>query len=143
MLIHLVFSTKNRTPLILDAIRDELHAYMSGIIKNQNGQLVKVGSVSDHIHLLLVHPRTCAPAELVKEIKTASTIWIKSKGAEYQYFHWQAGYAMFSISPSHKEAVEKYIANQSEHHRHISFQDEYRKLLEKNNIEWSEGYVWD
>lgn len=81
ILVHLVFSTKNRKPTLADDIRDELHAYLGGIVENQKGTLLKVGSVADHIHLLIAHPRTCAPSELVLEIKTGSSKWLKTKGS--------------------------------------------------------------
>jgi REP element-mobilizing transposase RayT len=143
ILVHLVFSTKNREPLLADGIRDELHAYIGGIAENLKGTLLKAGSVADHIHLLLVHPRTCAPSDLVQEIKTGSSKWLKTKGARYAGFHWQGGYGIFSISPGHREAVENYIGNQAEHHRKVTFQEEYRSLLEKYGVSYDERYVWD
>jgi REP element-mobilizing transposase RayT len=81
ILVHLVFSTKNRKPTLADEIRDELHAYLGGIVENKKGTLLKVGSVADHIHLLTAQPRTCAPSELVLEIKTGSSKWLKTKGS--------------------------------------------------------------
>jgi putative transposase len=117
ILMHLVFSTKNREAVLGDDIRDELHAYIGGIVENQKGTLLKAGSVADHIHLLIAHPRTCAPSDLVQEIKTGSSKWLKTKGARYAEFHWQGGYGIFSISPSHRPALEDYIGNQAEHHR--------------------------
>jgi len=117
ILIHLVFSTKNRESWLGDDIRDELHAYIGGIVENKKGTLLKAGSVADHIHLLIAHPRTSAPSDLVQEIKTGSSKWLKTKGARYADFHWQSGYGIFSISPTHRRALEEYIANQAEHHR--------------------------
>ncbi len=143
ILVHLVFSTKNRKTTLADDIRDELHAYLGGIVENQKGTLLKVGSVADHIHLLIAHPRTCAPSELVLEIKTGSSKWLKTKGARYADFHWQNGYGMFSISPSHRAALERYSANQAEHHRKETFQAEYRRLLERYGIPFDGRYVWD
>ena len=143
ILVHLVFSTKNREALLADDIRDELHAYIGGIVENQKGTLLKTGSVSDHIHLLIAHPRTCAPSELMQEIKTGSSKWLKTKSAHYAQFHWQGGYGIFSVSPSHRPALENYIGNQAEHHREVTFQEEYRHLLQKYGIEYDEGYVWD
>ena len=138
ILVHLVFSTKNRQALLADDIRDELHAYIGGIVANQKGALLKTGSVPDHIHLLVAHPRTCSPAELVQEIKTGSSKWLKTKAAQYADFHWQGGYGVFSISPAHRPALETYIANQAEHHRQVTFQEEYRRLLEKYGIQFDE-----
>ena len=143
ILVHLVFSTKNRVPLLGDDVRDELHAYIGGTIANHKGTLLKSGSVPDHIHLLIAHPRTFAPSELVQEIKTGSSKWLKTKAAPYAEFHWQAGYGIFSISPTHRLALERYIANQAEHHRIVTFQDEYRRLLEKYEVPFDERYVWD
>ncbi|MDX2109631.1 MAG: IS200/IS605 family transposase [Verrucomicrobiota bacterium] len=143
ILVHLVFSTKSREPILGDDIRDGLHAYMGGIVEFHKGTLLKAGSVADHIHLLIAHPRTCAPSELVQEIKKGSSKWLKTKDTRYLDFHWQGGYGMFSISPAHCAALEQYIANQVEHHRTVSFQDEYRRLLIKYGIQCDERYVWD
>ena len=143
LLVHLVFSTKNRDPLIMDDIRDELHAYIGGIVENHKGLLFRAGSVADHMHLLIAFPRTSAPADLVQDIKSGASKWLKTKGAQYGDFHWQGGYGMFSVSPSHQEAVVKYIENQAEHHRKITFQDEYRRLLKKYGVVYDERYVWD
>lgn len=143
ILVHLVFSTKNRKLWLADDIRDELHAYIGGIVENHKGTLIKSGSVEDHIHLLIAHPRTTAPSELVQDIKTGSSKWLKTKGAKYADFHWQGGYGIFSISPSHRPALEKYIDNQAEHHRKVTFQEEYRRLLDRYDIAFDERYVWD
>lgn len=143
ILVHLVFSTKDRKPWLADDIRDELHAYFGGIVVHRNGTLLKAGSVADHVHLLIAHPRTCAPSELVQDIKTGSSKWLKTRSARYADFHWQSGYGMFSISPGHRPALERYIADQAEHHRETTFQDEYRSLLEKYGLEIDERYVWD
>jgi REP element-mobilizing transposase RayT len=143
ILVHLVFSTKNREPRLADDIRDELHAYIGGIILNHQGTLLAAGSVADHIHLLVAHPRTVALADLVQVIKTGSAKWLKSKAPSSQNFHWQSGYGAFSLSPSHRPALEKYLAGQAEHHRKIPFQEEYRRLLKKYGIELDERYVWD
>lgn len=143
MLVHLVFSTKNREPLLDDDIYNELHAYLGGIAENQKGSLIRAGSVADHIHLLLAHPRTCAPAQLVQELKVGSSKWLKTKASRFAEFHWQSGYAIFSVSPSHRAAVENYLANQAEHHQLMSFQDEYRNLLDKHGVEFDERFVWE
>jgi putative transposase len=143
VMVHLVFSTKDRESILGDEIRDELHAYIGGIIGSLKGTLLKSGSVSDHIHLLIAQPRTISISDLVQEIKTGSSKWIKTMGGSHASFHWQGGYGIFSISPSHRDAIETYIANQAEHHRKETFQDEFRRLLAKYNIEFDERYVWD
>jgi putative transposase len=143
IMLHVVFSTKNRESWLQDEIRDELHAYIGGIIKNRGGVLLKAGSVSDHIHLLMALPRTCSAAEMVKHIKVDSSKWIKSKSVSYHKFYWQSGYGVFSISPSHERVVGDYIANQADHHRVVTFQDEYRRILKKYGVQFDEHYVWD
>jgi REP-associated tyrosine transposase len=143
ILVHLVFSTKNRQPTIRNHHRDELHAYIGGIIRNLHGTLLKAGSVDEHIHLLIIHPKTCSPADLVKKIKTDSSKWLKLQSPQDTSFHWQSGYGMFSISPSHKRAVTTYLANQAKHHQKVSFNEEFLHLLEKYQIEYDERYVWD
>lgn len=143
ILLHVVFSTKHREPIIAETNREALHAYLGGILENLNGVLLKAGSVPDHIHLLVGHPRTCAPADLVQEIKTGSSKWLKTQDSRYAKFHWQTGYGIFSVSPSNRVAVESYLERQAEHHRVTTFQEEYRELLRRHGIKWDERYVWD
>ena len=143
ILVHIVFSTKHREPILTDEIRDELHAYIGGILANLKGTLLRAGSVADHIHLLVALLRTCSTSELVQDIKISTSKWLKDKGVSYANSHWQGGYGAFSISPSHRSSLEKYIDNQAEHHRKVSFQDEFRRLLGKYGIEFDERYVWD
>jgi putative transposase len=142
ILVHTVFSTKDRRPFLRDhAIRDETHAYLGGILANLGCQPLIVGGVEDHVHLLSMLSRTCTAADMVKEVKRGSTLWIKSKGLED--FAWQNGYGMFSIGSSQIPDVKKYIATQEEHHRCMSFQDEMRTLFKRYEIEYDERYVWD
>lgn len=143
ILVHFVFSTKNRERWMADSIRDDLHAYIGGIVAKLSGRLLAAGSVEDHIHLLVAHSRTASPAELVEAVKTGSSKWMKTKGPELAGFRWQSGYGAFSISPSHRPALERYIASQREHHRKTTFQEEYRRLLAKYQLPFDERYVWD
>ena len=143
ILVHLVFSTKNRTAWIADNWRDDLHGYIGGIIRRHGSDLLAAGSVEDHIHLMFPMPRTVSVSELVREIKSGSTRWVHDSTSRPQDFRWQSGYGIFSLSPSHKEAVEKYIASQREHHKTTTFQEEYRKLLAKYGLAHDEKYVWD
>ncbi|MCC5806641.1 MAG: IS200/IS605 family transposase [Opitutales bacterium] len=143
ILVHLVFSTKNRAPALDDSWRDELHGYVGGILRRSQSHLLAGNSVADHIHLLFPLPRTVCVADLFKEIKTGSTKWIQNRDSALSGFHWQSGYGAFSISPGHKDAVRQYIANQAGHHRTVSFQEEYRRLLDTYGIEYDERYVWD
>lgn len=143
ILVHVVFSTKNRTPWLAESWRDRLHGYLGGIVRGFESDLLAINSVPDHVHLLLPLPRTECIADMVKEIKTGATWWIQKKNKGLSGFQWQAGYGAFSISPSHRRALEKYIGNQAEHHRKVSFQEEYRRLLKKYEIQFDERYLWD
>ena len=142
--IHLVFSTKERRPFLRDRdVRDALHRQVGGISKTLDCSPIIVGGTEDHIHLLARFGRTITQADWVKELKRVSNLWLKEQGRTYADFQWQGGYADFSVSPSNLERVKKYIANQEEHHRKVTFQDELRALLRKHNVDWDERYVWD
>jgi len=124
-------------------LREELHRYLGGILSNLGCQPVVVGGVEDHVHLLCALSRTCEAAEMVKEVKRGSSLWLKTKTSELQEFSWQSGYGIFSIGFSQIESVRDYIVRQEEHHRKLSFQDEFRELLRRYEIEFDERYVWD
>ena len=142
--IHLVFSTKERRPFLRDEpVRDALHAYLGGISKTLECPSLIVGGVEDYVHLLCRFGRTLTQAEWVKELKRVSNGWLKEHGRDYADFEWQGGYAAFSVSQSNLEQVKQYIANQEEHHKKTTFQDELRTLLRKHEIEFDERYVWD
>jgi putative transposase len=144
ILVHTVFSTKARLPYLRNAsLRQELHRYLGGVLNNLKCPPLIIGGVEDHVHILSQLGRTIEPSELVKEVKRVSSIWIKSQTAGDGDFAWQAGYGMFSIGYSQIEAVREYIESQEEHHRRHSFQDEFRSLLERYQIEYDERYVWD
>ncbi|MBE0544706.1 MAG: IS200/IS605 family transposase [Verrucomicrobia bacterium] len=144
ILVHTVFSTKDRRPLLRDrAIREELHRYLGGILANLDCQPIIVGGVEDHVHLLCALSRTCEAAEMVKEVKRGSSLWIKTKDPDLQDFAWQSGYGIFSIGFSQIESVRNYIAGQEQQHHKVSFQDEFRRLLKRYEIEFDERYVWD
>ena len=142
ILVHLIFSTKHREPLIPDAIRPRLHAYLVGILDNLNSPSLQTGGVSDHIHILSTLSRTISIAELLEQIKKSSSKWMKIEGGVEQ-FAWQSGYGAFSIGESQVEDVIQYIQNQEEHHRKITFQEEYRRFLARYKIAYDERYVWD
>ena len=144
ILVHIVFSTKDRRPFLRDlALREELHRYLGGILSQHDCQPIIVGGVEDHVHLLCALSRTCAAAEMVKEIKRGSSLWLKTKTLDLSDFAWQTGYGIFSIGFSQIQTVREYIANQPEHHRKVSFQDEFRELLRRYEIDFDERYVWD
>ena len=141
--IHLIFSTKDRALLITNEIRDELMAYLIGVLKNQDCIPIKTNAVSDHVHVLFSLSKNKALSKIVGEMKEDSSKWIKTKGAPFQNLYWHNGYGAFSVSKSNVAAVESYIVNQEEHHRKISFQDELRRFLEKHGIPYDERYLWD
>ena len=141
--VHLVFSTKNRVPLLRDTVRDSLHGYMATVLQNFGCPPVLINSVADHVHILLELGRTVAVSDAVEEVKKTSSKWIKTQGAEFALFAWQAGYGAFAVSESNVTAVCKYIADQQEHHRKKSFPEEYRAFLTRHRVVFDERYVWD
>jgi putative transposase len=144
ILVHTVFSTKERRPFLRDKVlREELHRYLGGILTNLDCQPIIVGGIEDRVHLLCALSRTCEAAAMVKEVKRGSSLWLKTKSPDSQDFAWQNGYAIFSIGFSQIKSVRDCIAGQEEHHHNVSFQDEFRQLLRRYEIEFDARYVWD
>ena len=143
ILIHLIFSTKNREPFITPDIEQELHPYMATIFRALKSPSLAIDGTRDHIHILLSLARVIAIADLLEEVKTETSKWIKTKGPEFRNFHWQKGYGAFSIGQSQVEAVKQYVQNQKEHHRRMTYQGEYRQFLKAYGIGYDERYVWD
>ena len=143
VLIHLVFSTKNREPFISPAVEAELHPYMATIFRDHESPSLIIDGTFDHIHALFALCRTITIANLVEEVKTGSSKWLKTKGREFRNFHWQRGYGAFSIGQSNVAELKRYIRNQKQHHRRITFEDEYRVFLKRYEIGFDERYVWD
>ena len=141
--VHLIFSTKHRERLITDAVRDSLHAYMATVLQNLGCAPVLINSVEDHVHILFELARTVSVSQAVEDVKKSSSKWIKTQGAEFAGFAWQAGYGAFAVSESNVPTVCDYIAGQQEHHRRKSFQEEYRAFLERHGVAFDEKYVWD
>jgi putative transposase len=145
IVIHLVFSTKNREAWLRNGIKAEMHAYLGGVLRELNCPSIIVGGTADHVHLLFRLARTASMAEVVEEVKKRSSKWLKTKGPQFQDFHWQTGYGAFSVGQDRQsiERVRLYIERQEEHHRVRSFQEEYRLMLNKYGIAFDEKYVWD
>ena len=144
VLIHLVFSTKHRQPFITEKIEPELHSYIAKILYEEcYSPALIIGGDCDHLHILFGLSRIWTVAKIVELVKKRSSKWIKTKGEEFKDFQWQTGYGAFSVSRSSAEIVNKYIANQKEHHRKNSYQNEFRAFLNKHEIEYDEKYVWD
>jgi putative transposase len=141
--IHLVFSTKHRAPLLPYTRLDGLHAYAEGIFQEQKCHLIEMNNVADHVHVLFDLHRTEALSSVVMHVKKGTSRWLKEHSSKFAHFDWQEGYGAFSIGRSQRDEVVAYIRNQQRHHRRVSFQDEFRKLLKVYGIEFDERYVWD
>ena len=143
VLLHIIFSTKNREPWLDSNVRPRMHAYLATICRDAGADFVLVGGVSDHVHIVTTLARTLSQAQLIEEIKKASSKWVKALDAPYRGFFWQRGYAAFSVSPSQLDSVLEYVNKQQEHHRTRTFQEEYRELLRKHGVDFDERFVWD
>ena len=144
ILVHVIFSTKDRYAFLSDNdIRGEMQSYLAGAFKQLGSPTLIVNGVADHMHVLCSLGRNDSISGVIKEAKRNSSTWIKTKGGILEKFHWQNGYGAFSLSQSLVSQVRTYIANQAEHHRKVTFQDELREFLAKYEIEYDERYVWD
>jgi putative transposase len=143
ILVHLIFSTKNRARLIHPEVEDALRRYLATACKTCGCPAHKIGGTEDHVHIVCSLSRTMTVAKLLEEIKKSSSKWIKTEGPHLAQFSWQAGYGAFSIGQSQLEAVKRYITNQKEHHRRRTFHEEFREFLRRYGIEYDERYVWD
>ena len=141
ILIHAIWSTKDRRPIIRDDVRAGLHGYMAGILKNLESPALIINSVADHVHILCQLSKNIAACKLVEEVKKNSTKWMKAKGA--LDFAWQNGYGVFSVSQSNVDEVRKYIDGQAEHHKKLDFKEEFRAFCKRYNVPIDERYVWD
>jgi REP element-mobilizing transposase RayT len=143
VLIHVIFSTKSRMPFLAPEIRAQTHAYLATVARNAGCEAYRVGGVADHVHLAVRLSRTVSMAKLLEELKTASSKWIKTQSPELNAFSWQRGYGAFSLSPGELDPLLHYIDTQEEHHRTVSFQEEYRQFLKKHGVDYDEHYLWD
>jgi putative transposase len=141
ILLHFIFSTWGRRPLIKVEFRGDLFAYLGGIVRERNGVALIVNGTADHVHMLLRIRPVRSAAEIVRVVKANSSKWVREKWS--REFAWQTGYGVFSVSESNVSAVTKYIAGQEEHHKKQSFQEEYVAFLKKNHVEYDERYIWD
>lgn len=140
---HLVFSTKERRPLITPRLETELYPYLGGILRDQRGKLLEIGGIEDHVHLVVsLHP-TMSVAEIIRLLKSNSSKWIRERGDLGKWLGWQKGYGAFTVSASQVATVRRYVANQKEHHRKTGFKEELLLLLNKHGIEFDERYLWD
>jgi REP element-mobilizing transposase RayT len=141
LLTHIIFSTKDRTPFIKPELKGELHAYMGGIIREMKGMAVIINGTSDHVHSLVSLPANLPLSDAMRVLKTNSSRWVhEEKGIAR--FGWQTGFGAFSVSQSNVPAVSAYIAHQEEHHRKVTFKEEFVTFLKKHGIEYDEQYLW-
>jgi REP element-mobilizing transposase RayT len=143
LVYHIVFSTKDRRPLITAKLEAELYPYIGGILREQGGKLLEIGGAQDHVHLVArLHPATSV-AEIVRLIKANSSKWLRERGDLGKWLGWQTGYSAFSVSASQVAAVRRYVKNQREHHRRRNSKEELLVLLRKHRIEYDERYLWE
>lgn len=142
LLVHLVFSTKNRVSFITPDIEPDLFAYLSATVNRHESRCLAVGGTPNHVHLLVAMSKNVALSALVGELKKSSSKWIKTKGKEFRGFGWQDGYGAFSIGESNVAALKIYISRQKEHHRARTFESEILSLLEKYGVKYDERYLW-
>jgi REP element-mobilizing transposase RayT len=138
---HIVFSTKDRAPLITTEWRDRLHAFLGGTIKTLDGIPQAIGGVADHVHLLIGLPATHCLADLMRDLKAVSSRWVHETLGQHS-FAWQEGYGAFTVGASQREAVCDYIRRQKEHHQSRTFQEEYLALLSRGGVKYDERYLW-
>ena len=141
VILQIVFSTKNREPWLEPDVRPRMHAYLATVCRDLGAELVRVGGVADHVHIVTTLPRTVSQAEFIEQMKKTSSKWIKALDARYRGFFWQRGYGAFSVSLSQLDTVLDYVKAQQQHHRTRTFQEEYRELLRKHGIDFDERYV--
>lgn len=144
LLYHIIFSTKHRRPLLNDDnCREQVWAYMAGIVSNLGGYALKIGGYHDHAHLLVRIPAKLAVSDFVGTVKANTSKHINQQATRAIKFHWQDGYGAFTVSPSNKDQVAAYIENQMEHHRKLTFKEEFLQILKKHEIEFDPKYVWE
>ena len=143
LLAHIIFSTKDRAPFIDAELKPELLAYLGGMVREVNGQAYGINGTADHVHLLVSLPPTIALSEAMKVLKANSSRWVSEKWRARKAFGWQTGYGAFSVSKSNAPDVLKYIADQEEHHRKVTFKEEFIAFLKKHGIEYDERYIWE
>ena len=142
LLVHVVFSTKERRNLIIPAVEPHLHAYLGGICRNRESPALAIGGTENHVHLLLSLSKRIALSDLMMTLKKDSSKWIKTRGDAFRDFHWQDGYGAFSIGQSQVRALTDYIRGQKERHKTLTFEDELVMLAERYGVTFDPRYLW-
>jgi putative transposase len=142
LLTHVIFSTKDRLPVIVPDLKSRLHAYLGGIVRSLNGIALAIDGPADHVHMLVKTPASSALADVIRTVKANSSRWVHETFPRAD-FAWQTGYGAFSVSHSNVDQIRAYIAGQEEHHKAVSFQEEFLAFLERHSIEYDERYIWE
>ena len=143
LLYHIVFTTRKKQDFIIPALSVELYPYIGGIIREDKGKLLKIGGILNHIQILARFSASISVSEMMRRVKGSSSKWVNESSRSTQHFSWQRGYGAFSVSESAVENVISYIGNQDEHHKKITFEEEFLLLLQKYKISYDEKYIWD
>ena len=143
VVVHIIFSTKERHPFLDPDTRPRQHAYLSTVTRNIGCECYGAGGVADHVHLAIRLSRTITIADLVSKLKTSSSQWLKTQASGLAAFSWQGGYGCFSVSPADLDSLRAYINEQEHHHKTRTFQEEFRMFLKNYGVEYNEAYVWD
>jgi putative transposase len=143
LLYHIVFTTRKKQDFIIPALSVELYPYIGGIIREDKGKLLKIGGILNHVHILARFSASISVSEMMRRIKGSTSKWVNESSRSTQHFSWQRGYGAFSVSESAVENVISYIGNQDEHHKKITFEEEFLLLLQKHKISYDEKYIWD
>ena len=139
---HFVFSTKDRAPLITPDIQERLWEYLGGILRENDGVALRIGEIEDHVHILCAMSPSTSPSRMVQQVKGGSSKWIHANFSALAGFGWQDGYGAFTVTRSTLDAVGRYIDNQREHHRRVTFVEEYRAFLDKHGVKYDERYLF-
>ena len=143
ILVHIIFSTKDRQPLINQSVEGQLHAYMAAVFKKYDSPALIIGGIENHVHILFALSKKYSLSKILEDVKKCSSKWIKTVCPDCGKFYWQNGYGAFSIGFSGKSAAINYIKNQKEHHRNKTFQEEFLEFLNKYQMSYDERYIWD
>jgi REP element-mobilizing transposase RayT len=143
LLVHVIFSTKDRQPFLDADVGPRVFAYMGGILKEQACKPVLINGPADHVHALTTVPPTTALSDVMRVLKTNSSRWVHEQFPRLGSFAWQTGYGAFGVSRSNADEVERYVANQQEHHRHVTFQEEFLAFLQRHGVAYDPRYIWE
>jgi putative transposase len=144
VLLHIIFSTKNRFAFLTDSdTQKRMHAYLAGAFNHLDSPAIEVGGTKDHVHILCLQSKNHAISEIIRKAKGNSSSWAKTLGGRCRKFSWQSGYGAFSMHQSQIESVKMYIKGQAEHHRRKTFQEEYLEILREHRVPYDERYIWE